>query len=231
VIVAQLTDGKLGVIDPATGSRNEDYFGPGGSFEIDIVVLPDGFDDDLGRFGGGDLLVANFGRGFIPDFDGGGIKTNENLFNDSDQLFEYVSLYVPPTNVFGPMVLGVYTGFDGMTIRQITPEGEQLPLFDLVSGVSASAAMSLSIYQGDVEYLILGNFSSAAASLPTGQIREEEAGLELMVYNPSRATLQVVGVFSEAAGSDMTFTQSLNQTFFSLPAARKVIQLQGLAAE
>ena len=153
------------------------------------------------------------------------------LFKDFDQSFEYVSLYVPPVDVFGPMVLGTYSGFDGMTIRQITPQGEQLPLFDPASGVTAAAAMSLSVYQGDVEYLILGNFDGANSSLLTGQIREQENGLELMVYDPARAMLQVVGVFSEADGSDLTFTQDLNNSFISLPAARKVIQLQGLAVE
>lgn len=104
-------------------------------------------------------------------------------------------------------------------------------MFDLLAGVTGSAAISLSIYQGDVEYLILGDFDNTSADLLTNQIREQENGLELMVYDPARAMLQVVGVFSAADGSDMTFTQDLSTAYISLPAARKVIQLQGLATE
>jgi hypothetical protein len=130
------------------------------------------------------------------------------------------------------MVLSAYSSrSDGFTIRQITRQGDQVALFDVLAGVIGSAAMSLSTYQGNVEYLILGNFSRASSTLLTGQIREEEKGLELMVYDPARAMLQVVGVFSEADGSDLTFTQDLDSSFISLPAARKVIQLQGLTVE
>ncbi|HUU85479.1 MAG TPA: hypothetical protein VM243_18425 [Phycisphaerae bacterium] len=232
VVVAELRDGRIGIIDPATQINDNSYRGPGESFETDIVVLPEGFDDDLGRFGGGDLLVVNFGRGFIPDFVNGGIKTGANLFTDPEQLADYVNLYVPPADVFGTMVLGVYSGLsDGVAVREITPQGDQIDQFDTLTGATALAGMSLSIYQGDVEYLLLGNFDSTTSPLLTGQIRVQEAGLELMVYDPARSMLQVIGVFSAAEGTDMTFTQNLNQAFFSLPAARKVVQLEGLAAE
>ncbi|MCA9250419.1 MAG: hypothetical protein KDA54_04740, partial [Phycisphaerales bacterium] len=113
-----------------------------------------------------------------------------------------------------------------LRIREIMPDGSQINEFDPLAGVTGAASMKLQNYNGEPEYLILGDFDRSSADLQTGQLTDSTSGNELIWYSPAQNKVQVLGSFS--LGADMTFTQALDTIYSSHPNLRSVFRFQGL---
>ncbi|MHC4065155.1 MAG: NHL repeat-containing protein, partial [Planctomycetota bacterium] len=138
LIYVGLRNGEIHMIDPATGTDTELLRSRGGSFEVGLVVLPEGFNAPVAGGEPGDLMVANFGRGFIPDFVAG---TDTILFNDATVGREYVDFSVPPVDLFGPQILaglndGAASSFE---VRNVLSDGSVVNVFQPLLGVTGYA--------------------------------------------------------------------------------------------
>jgi hypothetical protein len=220
VTYASLRNSRLYDADSATGFQEifqVDFGEPGlGTFEQDLEIAPDGF--------AGDYVDVNLARGVIIDVAG---STSTALFESDSQLVQYKSLFVAPDSLGGGLFVSASEGFGGgFSIREITPAGDQIDEFAVLAGVSGCASMKLQNYHGDPEYLILGDFDRASASLLTGQFSDTTSGNELIWYSPAQNKVQVLGSF--ATGADMTFTQALDTIYSSHPNLRSVFRFRGL---
>jgi hypothetical protein len=243
VVFAGRNNGTVVSIDPDTGVATEIGRNVGGSFEVSLVTAPVGFNGpDVSP---GDLIVCNFGRGTVPDLVSGNGATT--FFNDSDVSNAYKNFFVPPPDLFGPVMYGSYHVADPLafTVREIIADGLISDVFARpLLGVSGKAAIRLRDDENDsAQWLILADFEqSLSPQLPTGQIREATDGLELMIYDAGADQLQVLGAVSRGeenaptlltvdAEPDFAFTGDLDTVYLTQPVARTVVELTGLGAQ
>lgn len=239
VIAAGRNNGTLQSIDPETGLVTSIGSSVGGTFEINVIAAPPGFDGDV--VSAGDLIVCSEGRGTVANLLSGNGATT--LFNDPDVSSGYTNYFVTPPDLFGPQLL--YGGYDdvtnGFTMRQITPAGEQMDnvLPQPLQGVEGKGGIRLPDSGGSAEFLILADFDQEnSPSLPTGQLRGSTSGLELLVYNVADNQLQVLGALSRGeesapetlsvdADPDFAFTDDLSKIYLTQPLARTVVEISG----
>ncbi|HNO77579.1 MAG TPA: hypothetical protein PKN33_05910 [Phycisphaerae bacterium] len=220
VTYASLRNSRLYDADSLLGFQQIfqlDFGEPGlGTFEQDLEIAPAGFS--------GDYVDVNLNRGVIIDVDG---STSTMLFESESNTIQYKSLFVAPASIGGGLFVTASQNFGGtLRIREIMPDGSQINEFDPLAGVTGAASMKLQNYNGEPEYLILGDFDRSSADLQTGQLTDSTSGNELIWYSPAQNKVQVLGSFS--LGADMTFTQALDTIYSSHPNLRSVFRFQGL---
>ncbi len=235
-LVVTERNGTVEAIDPDTGIVNLLASDVGGTFEVDMVTAPAGFNGTVAS--PGDLIVFNAGRGTIANVDTAFGGTT--FFTDSDVSNAYVNFFVPPADLFGPAVYASYnmvTPNVAFTVRQVTADGVvQDNLFaQPLDGVEGKGVIRLPDSDGAAQWLVLADFSTTASpQLPTRQVREPTAGLQLLVYDAGADQVQVLGEMSRGLEDDFTspevdfaFEQDLNTVYITQPITRTVVELTG----
>ena len=205
-----------------------------GSFEINLLVAPDGYDGTVAT--AGDIINLNSQRASVPDIGGTG---SESLFTNSVG-DEYRNYFVGPVDLFGPVIYGGFATFESFGVRTIDGDGNQVDVFTPLDGVTGKGVIRLqNNAAGQTEWLMLADFVQIdSPSLPTGQLRTSNAGLELLVYNSSTNTIQVLGFMSRGvetapeplsvnANPDFGFTGDLETIYVTQPIARSVVEFDG----
>ncbi|MCH7814748.1 MAG: hypothetical protein IID40_12095, partial [Planctomycetes bacterium] len=234
VLLSRRTPADVVSIDPATGAVETLVSNVTGSFDIDLLVAPDGFDGTVAT--AGDIIYLSSQRGSVADIGGTG---SESLFTNSVG-DEYRNYFVAPVDLFGPVIYGGFATFDTFGVRMITGDGNQAEVFTPLDGVIGKGVIRLQDNTaGQTEWLMLADFvQTDSPSLPTGQLRTSNAGLELLVYNSDTNTIQVLGFMSRGvetapeplsvnANPDFGFTGDLETVYLTQPIARTVVEFDG----
>ncbi|MCP4246068.1 MAG: hypothetical protein GY778_03370, partial [bacterium] len=234
VLVGGRTPDDVVSIDPTTGAVETVASNTTGSFEINLLVAPDGYSGTVAN--AGDVIYLNSQRGAVVDLGGTGSQT---LFSNSVG-DEYGNFFVPPADLFGPVIYGGFSPFGTFGVREITGNGDQVEAFTPLDGVDGKGVIRLqNNAAGHAEWLLLADFvQTDSPSLPTAQLRTSTAGLELLVYNSDTNTMQVLGFMSRGVESapdplsvnadpDFAFTGDLETVYLTQPIARSVVEFDG----
>ncbi len=243
VIVSGRSD--IVAIDPDSGAVETIASGVAGSFEVDVLTAPTGFDGAIAS--SGDVILFNSIRGVIPTLPAppSGFSETTTLFTGIGAVAEYVGYWVPPTGLFGAQIYGalVSSGSSGgFTVERITPGGQRVDdLFSApLEGVAGLGALRLQDNGSQEEWLLLADYEAASSPmLPTEQTRSSTEGLELLVYNATTNRLQVLGFFSRGVSDtdivsfptdpDLESSPDLDAVYLTQPVARTVVRLDGFA--